>query len=261
MEQLRQTPIFRKYVMPGRLPAEEQFRRATGVDIRSDIWEILVTHNSNDGVVMLRGKFTEMGMEPKLQREGVQRLGYKGYTMLGDERNAVAFLNPTTAIAGRTPALRQVIDRRNDAAGVPKVLAEKIRQIPSSNQVWFAGDGSGGIPSLESGQLAAMLKLLGNVKLVWGGIAIDKGLDVKIEAAALTEEGAVQLQDAIRGLIGFGRLSTPSDRTELLRLYDTMQVEAASRTVHLKAAIPEGLLEELIRLLSTASEPGSRRPN
>ena len=124
--------------------------------------------------VMLRGKFAEMGMEPRVNREGAQRLGYKGYTMLGDERMAVLFLNPTTAVAasaaGTTPHHRQP----RAGTGIPAWLQAQINNIPSTNQAWFAGV----LP--EIGQIA-------------GGLDFRSGGDVRLTADAKTASDGTKI--------------------------------------------------------------------
>jgi hypothetical protein len=50
--------------------------RESGIDPRKDVWELLITSDGKDTVVMARGKFSELGMEPKLEREGVRRFAY-----------------------------------------------------------------------------------------------------------------------------------------------------------------------------------------
>jgi hypothetical protein len=92
-----------------------------------------------------------MGLEPRVSREGAQRLGYKGYTMLGDEQMAVLFLNPTTAVAAPAPALRHIIDNRDKSTGIPTWLQAKINTIPSTNQVWLASAVVSGGMDLRSG--------------------------------------------------------------------------------------------------------------
>jgi hypothetical protein len=53
---------------------------------------------------------------------------------------------------------------------------------------------------------------------------------------------ARQIHDALRGLIGIGRLSTPDNQRELLRFFDAIQVSQEDRTVRVRASIPLDLL-------------------
>jgi hypothetical protein len=123
---------------------------------------------------MLRGKFADMGLEPRVSREGAQRLGYKGYTMIGDEQMSVLFLNPTTAVASSTQGLRQIIDNRDKTTGIPAWLQAKIDTIPSTNQVWLAG------------------------AIVTGGVDFRSGVNGRIEVQTSSDADAVKLANAFR---------------------------------------------------------------
>jgi hypothetical protein len=58
--------------------------------------------------------------------------------VLGDERGAVAFLNPTTAIAGKIDDVIRTLDLRNQNTGVPAAIEKLVNEIPSSYDIWFA---------------------------------------------------------------------------------------------------------------------------
>jgi hypothetical protein len=104
----------------------------------SDVWELLITYNGTSWLALMRGKFTEMGMEPHLDKRGATRINHSGITVLGDERGAVAFLNPTTAIAGRIDTVIRTLDLRNDNIGVPASIEKLTSQIPAKYEIWFA---------------------------------------------------------------------------------------------------------------------------
>jgi hypothetical protein len=140
LEQIKETTLYRRYIATGRTPLIEQFQRDTGIDVRNDIWEVLIPYDGRTALVMLRGRFTEFGLEPRVNREGARRLGYKGYTILGDDRMAVLFLNPTTAVAAAYDALKRLVDDRDRTAGMPARLAARLGTIAASNQVFFASD-------------------------------------------------------------------------------------------------------------------------
>ena len=76
------------------------------------MWEYLIASNGSDWVALMRGKFSEMdGTE--IQMKGATRISHAGVECIGDERGAVAFLNPTTAIAGPFNSIKKALDERN----------------------------------------------------------------------------------------------------------------------------------------------------
>jgi hypothetical protein len=178
VQQLEPTPVYQRYVKTGKIPLVEQFARETGVDVHKDLWEVVIAHDGQTRWVMLRGKFTEMGMEPRVKKEGAARIGYKGYTMLGDESMAVVFLNPTTAIAASAAALKKIIDNRDRTTGVPGWLDRKVKTISSENQVWFAGD-------------------IGGLGDAVGSLDFRAGVHGHVSVAAKSPEEARRLRDGL----------------------------------------------------------------
>ena len=67
-------------------------------------------------------------MEPNIRIEGAERIQYKGINLIGRTEGAIAFLNPTTAIAGKVDALMYIIDHRNETTVSP-ALKESLAMI------------------------------------------------------------------------------------------------------------------------------------
>ena len=62
------------------------------------------------------------------------------------------------------------------------------------------------------------------------------------------------MADAIRGMIGLGRLSVPENQPEMLRLFDGIKVEQQQQSIQFTAQIPADLVD---RLLTIASPSGT----
>jgi hypothetical protein len=173
-----------------RSPRLLQFRKNMGLPPDSDIWEFLVTSNGTGWLALMRGKFTEMGMEPHLDKPGAARLTHGGITVLGDERGAVAFLNPTTAIAGRIDDVIRALDQRNDNTGVPATLEKLVNRIPGKYELWFASSGS--VPDFVEAK---------GVRAARGGLNLaTRTYDLVVEADSGSQdvEGAPAPDSAIR---------------------------------------------------------------
>src|SRR4051794_28371336 len=185
MEQLAKTKFWTDYVQKGRVPMVEDFRKRTGIDLGKDLWELLLASSVKDNLVLIRGKFSDMGLEPKLQREGADRFSYKGMIMIGDQRNAVLFLNPSTAVAGSTESLKRVVDNRNNVTGIPIDLDQRVKKIPSTNQAWFVSKlGAGVIPELgggNAGVFTGILQLARSVHFATGAVDLRTEFDGHID--------------------------------------------------------------------------------
>lgn len=257
-DKIRGTSVYRQFIEQRRIPELDRFARETGLDPRKDIWEFLIAFNGRQALVMARGKFAPAGLEPKLEREGARRFAYKGYTFLGDEHTAVTFMNATTALAGPTALVRSIIDQRDrTGGGIPRGLRERIDALPAASQVWAVGDVAGRLPSSSGrgsgarleGNYATLARLIETVRYVSAALDLRSGLQGRVTLESTSEADADRLNSAIRGLVGMGRLSTPSDQPELLRFFDGFKTERHGNGVVVDLNIPADLIDDAARLL------------
>jgi len=170
-------------------PRLVNFRSRIGLPDDVDVWEYLLASNGRDWVTLMRGKFAEMGMEPRLKHPTAKRLSVDGIPVVGDEHGAVGFLNPTTAIAGKLGVVIRAIQGRNSTAGIPESL-EKLRSlISSTNEVWF----------VSSGPLPDMFPVSHAISARGGFNVKSRKIDVIVEAASPATARAIA--EAVGGRI------------------------------------------------------------
>jgi hypothetical protein len=247
VQKMAQTQFWRDYVQKGRVPMMANFQKKTGLNPEKDLWEILVASSTKEALVLVRGKFSDMGMEPKLQLEGAKRMSYKGFTLIGDEKAAVLFLNPSTAAAGPTPSLHKLVDNRGNVVGVPAALNQRIQKISSANQAWFAAQAGGVLPDLsgvDAGMLTGLARMSKSVQFASGGLDVSSQFAAKVDIEATDAQAAERLGGAIRGLLGLGRLNTGEKQKEILSVFDGMQVTKQENVVHFSTEIPYAVLEK-----------------
>ncbi len=253
MEPIRSTEIYKRFVVNQKLPMLDEFIRKTGLDPRQDLWELLIAGNGKDTLVMARGHFSEMGLEPKLAIEGAQRFGYKGFTMIGDEAAAVVFVNASTAIAGPTRALQTLIDHRTKLdSGAPKWLLDRAAAIPSTNQIWFVGSVAGELEKLTPKKSTDTMNLgqfLNALQLLTAQIDLQNGIQLHAEGLCENNAGARRLHDALRAGLGLGRLTTSQSNPELLRVYDGVKVMQQEKNVVVDAAWPLSTVDQIVKLI------------
>jgi hypothetical protein len=245
MESLRATPTYKRWVAGKPQPLLDDLARKLGLDPRKDLWELLVTSDGKQTVALARGKFGVSGLEPRF--EGARRTPYKGYTLIGDERAAVVFMNSTTAAAGPAAALRALIDRRGRTRGVSPLI-QKARSLPPGAQVWMVSSDARALAAEvpPKGNAAVLAKILSMLETATFAADLRSGLRLEASGMCRTEGDARTLQDALRGLIGLARLSTPDDAPELLRVYDGINLRQDQRSLQLRADISQELLDKLI---------------
>ena len=140
---------------------------------------------------------------------------------------------------------------RRQSGGVPPALREKMRAIPPEVQIWAAGIGAGALPSAvpQRGNLANLQNLFNGLESWIGFADLRSGLKMDASAVYRTEQDARQIHDALRGLVGLGRLSTPDNAPELLRLYDGIHISMERNNVRVSAEIPADVLEKSLQRL------------
>jgi hypothetical protein len=133
--------------------------------------------------------------------------------------------------------------------GVPASLREKMRSIPPQSQMWAAGIGSlelvnNAIP--KEGNLANLRNVFSRIEGWSAGADLRSGLKMEARGVYRTEADAKFIHDALRGLLGLGRLSTPDNAPELLRFYDGVQVAQQTNSVRVTADIPADVLDKFL---------------
>jgi hypothetical protein len=247
LEALLKTEVYQKFFANRRFEALESFTARTGLDPRKDLWELLYASNGKEGVLMGRGKFASGEMEPRLEKEGARRFAYKGFTLVGNEQAAVLLWGPGLAMVGPTPSLYWLVDKRGQASGPPSPLAALMRGLPSGSQFWAVYAGAPiKLPFDERSNLANINRMIQSIQSGTFAADLSSGFDAVARGNCDTDENARQIHDAMKGLIGIGRLSTRDDQQDLLRVYDSIQVSQAGREVKVEMHVPREQVERFL---------------
>ena len=246
LDELSETPLYRKLLSTGTVNLLEQFIAGTGIDPSTDLWELLAVSNGADSFLMLRGKFSESGMEPRLEFEGAERGEYRGYLMIADEDTAILFINSTTAIVGKPEVLKSVIDGRDKYTGLPAPLLEKLDSLEPGNQIWAVSLG-GAMQSLpaDAGNFASAVSLLQRIQGLTIAVNLSDGMVFVAKGECSSAEDAETLQSALQGLIGFARLGF-RDRPALTAIIDVIKVDHQDLVVEVRADVPAELMEKVL---------------
>jgi hypothetical protein len=265
LDKLRETAFYK--TLKGRVDVERRmnlFAERTGLDPQKDLWQILVVSNGADTLFLARGKFSSAGeMEPRLGELGKQRTSYKDYNLIGTPRTSVVFMNPGVAIAGTQTALKHLIDHRAEYKNLPAEFIGKLKAMPASDQAWVLSSGT--LPGMKSispdatGMRSMLSNLVGLISDLQAGFHVDEGVDMEANVDCISPEGAQRVRDTAKGLIGLARLKTPDDQMQLLKLYDTVEVEQKDARVTMQAKIAPELVDPFLQMLTEgrgrASQP------
>jgi hypothetical protein len=248
---LRDAPIYQKLTARVPLPQLDEFQKQTGLDPRKDFSEALLCSNGKSGLLLVRGKFRPADLESRFKANGVKPADYKGHAVYGDERAAISLINDDTAAAAPPAELHALIDRGTSGSALPAGLRDQLRTLPAGDQVYAAFTGSleqMNLPLPREGNLGNVLQALKSVNSAALGLNLNQGIDGLAEVNCTTERDAKFIHDMLRGLIGFGRLRTPDNQPEMLKLYDSIQVTQQQTQAKVTANVPQELADKFLDL-------------
>jgi hypothetical protein len=253
---LRDTAIYQKLITRVPLPPLVEFEKQTGLDPSKDLSEFLVCSNGKHALLLARGKFRVTDLEARFKSKGVTPSNYKGHALFGDQRAAVTFLDDSTAAAGSSADLNSLIDQSSAGHGagqgrLPPELGQLLRTLPESDQVYAAligGVQNLNLPLPREGNLGNVLDALKSVQSATLGMNLAKGIDAVAVVNCKTDGDAKFVHDLVRGLVGFGRLNTPDNKPEMLKLYDSIQVTQQQSQTKVTADVPQELADHFLDL-------------
>lgn len=246
LEALERTPIYQKYLADRNFPQVEEFAKQTGLDPKKDLWELLFVSDGKNNVLLGRGKFANE-MEPRLEKDGAKRFGYKGYNLIGDEKAAVVFISSSTAAMGPTESLRFLLDQRGASKGPPPALTALMKDIPPDAQFWAAYDG-GPVDLPFTGNLANITRFIKSIQT--GNLYFDLrlGLNGVASGECSTEQNAEEVQGALKAFIGLGRLKTPANQPEMQAAWDGLRTTLQDKRVKLYIDVPQNVVDQFLAL-------------
>jgi hypothetical protein len=252
IEKLKASAFYQRHQNQLNFPLLDGMSERIGLDPRRDVSSLLVAWNGKDAVAMARGGFNLGALQSKLPSLGARPTRYKSYTLFGEGRDALTFLKHGIALAAPVEALRSEIDLQGNGGGaVPPELQQRLAGIPKGDQIWAAS--RGGIALTDSPMRSDIQSALSNIvdyiNAANLGLGLDTGAHLAADILCVSDEGAQRVRDALRGGIGLARLTTRDNESDLLKVYDAIQVTQDQRTVHVKADLSGELADKLLARL------------
>jgi hypothetical protein len=261
---LKNTAFYKREGRRLNVPLLDATKERLGLDPRHDLSQVVIAWDGKRYLLLVEGKFSPAGLEQNLKAAGAHETLYRKHGLVGDIANSVAVLNPGVVAAGPLETLEPAIDRFEDGgggvSGVPQNLQQQLDKVSKGSQVWLVS--AGGLPFVEirmrSDIESALSNIVDYVNATNVGLRIDAGLHLQAEISCISEQGAKRVHDAVRGLVGFGRLSTRDKETDLLRIYDSVQVSQRQQIVELRVDLTGDLADSLLNRLQLGNGAVSR---
>jgi len=248
MDQVRTTALYQKLRAQKRFSELDNLKARTGFDPTLDVSELLVATNGKDAITVARGHFAPSDAAAK-------KVPYKGYTLNTHGDGAYVLIDGTTAVAGTQGAVRAAIDQFKTGTSSPGAasLVARGHALSPQAQIWAVSDSPEAFAGLASGNAAGNFgKVFGQIERLSFTADLSKGLNAVATGDCRTEQDAKSLGDALRGLVSLGKLSVPQGQTDLLRLYDSVQVDQTQKSIKITASIVPELMDKLLQLTDTA---------
>jgi hypothetical protein len=257
VEKLVKTPGFNHLSKSGIInDALALFASQTTFDLRKDFWEVLIVSNGRDNVMLARGQFAPLGMEPEFKKEGSRRAAYRGQTFISTGGIVLTFMSPSSLAAGTRQSLERLVDAHAERrGGPPPTLLERAEKIDRKNQVWWASTSpasllptqvppaSGGFSNI----LANLPRLLNGVRVITGSVDLSGGLNAALTAEFADGARSRESAEALRAFLGLARATIPKERTQQLSFYDTVKVEQKETAMHISIDMPMPVFTQTFR--------------
>lgn len=255
LDRIKKTRFHEQFIEKRKLPQLERFAEQTGLDVRKDIWELLVAMRPAPAppLALIRGKFGgAFGLEPEFKQPGLQRMSYKGYYIVYGDGPGVLFLNTGAAAAGRIEDLKALVDRRDQKDWkTNRALLDLAGTLPGTSPFWMAATRGGELlPRIpEDGPLGGAARLTRTLGQMTVHSSLDNGLAVTVRGGYPDDATARQAAQALRGLLGLARLRTPAQDADMLRVLDGIRVTERQTEVEINAEVASDLIEKFLTLL------------
>ena len=219
-----------------------------GIDLRKDIKEFVVAYNGREAILLGTGSFRTADVLAKVaSTPGAERTEFKGKALVTRAAIGIAALSNTVLAAGPVTRLRECIDRLAQSAKLDERWAAGLRSLPAQTHLWLLGTGGATLNLPKGTNLGNLDKILGSVDQIAVSANLSNGLHLIAKASGRDVESAKQLHTQLRGLIGMGRLSTPDNKPELLKLYDGIQTKLDGQKIDVEIDVPAATLELLLQ--------------
>ncbi len=257
VDEVSQTDFYKRLMAGQAFGALDDFAAASGFDPRRDVREILYATTRGGGVLIARGIFRANLPPPS----AAVKLRHGDYDIWRRGANGFCILDATLAVAGNIPAVEAALDEwKSGSHSAGQALLARAGMVNPQSQVWGVSTGAAGfladnLPRNSSG--LDFSRIFEGLEDTWFEADLSEGLRAKAHGTARSEQDAANLRDAVRGMVGLGRLQVPENQPELLRAWDGITAEQQGRSIGIRVDIGKDLAARLIEMFN-AGPPGGR---
>jgi hypothetical protein len=250
--------------LPG--DGQAQFQDQTGINIETDIDRVVASlqplaDGTTAGLVVARGRFSDVKIEGLMREHGAQVEEYKGKRVIENhdipqqvgDTVALTFLEPGLVAVGSGRGVRAAIDLQTSGENVTRnpELMDLMRSLDGGN-AWAIGRldalrAGGQLPPQIANQLPA---------ITWFSVSsrIDSDISGTLRADSRDEEAANNLRDVVRGFLALAKLQA-GNRPELQPIVQSLVLGGTGKSVALTFSIPGSVLDAFGAHRESAEKP------
>jgi len=244
---LKASPFYQRHEKDLNVPVFNAAVERLGVNPVRDFSKLMAAWDGKDWFFMERGRFNSNDLQKRMIAAGARSSTYRNRTLLGENAGSLVLFK-NIALEGSSAAVQHAIDIESAGQGeIPEELQERLRTLSKQDQLWTvsrAGLAFANVPMNPDWQ-SALSNITGSISGTTAGVYVDAGVHLSIVLQCTSDQGATRVHDAVRGMIGFARLSTKDDEEDLLRAYDAIHVSKTNQMVEVKADLAPELADKL----------------
>jgi hypothetical protein len=252
MQELEASDTFHRLLPSQALAGIDEFAAETGFDPRRDVKELLFATTGQGEVLLARGRFQ---VNPAATRQAT-KIRHGDYTIWARGSSGFCVLDGTLAAAGEITAVEAALDEwRHGNHTAARALVAQAAPVDPASQVWGVASGEGTFLAEHlprGGTGLDFSKVLRELSNTWFEADLATRFHLEAHGTATTEKDALNLRDAIRGMVGLGRLNVPEDESDMLPVFDGIGAEQQGRSITVKVDIAKNLVGKLMDILTTA---------
>lgn len=246
----------------------QQVTALTGFDATRDLHELLIASNAtpgqHSGLVLARGNFDAGKIQSAALGGGGSVITYNGVTLILDPKqaNAVAFLDPTLAVAGDVASVKGAIDRHTAPVQIDAALAVQVNQW-SAQDAW--GIAATPLSALKppanpnNPQGAAIQNAFQSIQQAAGGVKFGDPIVFTGQAQADTPANAAAMAGVLQFLVSMAQMQAQQKNPQLAAVLPSLSVTASANLVNLSLNVPESQVEQAVKMRPQAARPPAVR--
>jgi hypothetical protein len=246
----------------------QQFATLTGFDPTRDVQEVLLASNGTPGgktgLVLARGTFDANRIQALIQAGGGSTEVYNGATLLEDpmKQNAVAFLNPSLAVAGDVLSVKGAIDRQASPTVLDPAVQAQVTQWSGSEDAWVISNTPPAHltpPAVPGGPDPALLNALQNIQQGAGGVKFGAQVVFSGQAQADTPQNAASMASLLQFGASLVQMQTQQKNPQLGAIMKSLSINSNGNLVNVALSVPESQIEQAMKAKAAAATPQSNR--